>query len=224
MSYLLDNEERQILALLRQNSANTRQAVLSVLRSNNDNNRNDEMENNNPNDTDQDIQRAINDSIIDKIKHETKMQEQNDGVLAAQYQQQLDDEYQERNTMDVEQHYVQIAVEQYMDEHNNHNQQRLDRLIAMQLDEEVNGQQQRNQAIDAAIQPVVQNTDNNQNRRIPENNNQNHKCSICLEPLQNNQQKRYLPCTHGFHSDCIDPWLGTHRTCPVCRFDLDQNQ
>jgi len=40
-------------------------------------------------------------------------------------------------------------------------------------------------------------------------------CSICLEALA--EQPKKLSCGHNFHSHCIDPWLTTNITCPLCR-------
>lgn len=42
-------------------------------------------------------------------------------------------------------------------------------------------------------------------------------CAICLEPYEMGQGVRTIPCFHSFHVDCIDPWLSTKATCPVCK-------
>jgi hypothetical protein len=46
-------------------------------------------------------------------------------------------------------------------------------------------------------------------------------CSVCLEDVQGGEMVRQLPaCKHLFHVQCIDMWLHSHRTCPVCRCNL----
>ncbi|KAG9137786.1 hypothetical protein Leryth_024056 [Lithospermum erythrorhizon] len=43
-------------------------------------------------------------------------------------------------------------------------------------------------------------------------------CSICLNEFQEGELLRLLPkCNHAFHIPCIDTWLRSHTTCPVCR-------
>ncbi|KAF2313619.1 hypothetical protein GH714_012431 [Hevea brasiliensis] len=43
-------------------------------------------------------------------------------------------------------------------------------------------------------------------------------CAICLDEMSVGGVIREMPCKHGFHSGCIEKWLGLHRSCPVCRF------
>ncbi|CAH8273918.1 unnamed protein product [Arabidopsis lyrata] len=47
------------------------------------------------------------------------------------------------------------------------------------------------------------------------------ECAICLNELEDHETVRLLPiCNHLFHIDCIDAWLYSHATCPVCRSNL----
>lgn len=47
------------------------------------------------------------------------------------------------------------------------------------------------------------------------------ECAVCLNEFEEDETLRLLPkCDHVFHPDCIDAWLESHVTCPVCRADL----
>ncbi|KAI0492039.1 hypothetical protein KFK09_026304 [Dendrobium nobile] len=44
------------------------------------------------------------------------------------------------------------------------------------------------------------------------------ECAVCLSVAEEGQMMRLLPdCKHVFHIECIDTWLHSHSTCPVCR-------
>lgn len=45
-------------------------------------------------------------------------------------------------------------------------------------------------------------------------------CAVCLEPFNNNQCLRVLPCLHEYHRDCVDPWLLLQHTCPLCKHNI----
>ena len=45
-------------------------------------------------------------------------------------------------------------------------------------------------------------------------------CPICLDQFEAEQKVIILPCKHGFHVDCIEPWLKMHSECPCCRHKL----
>ncbi|KAA8528318.1 hypothetical protein F0562_035673 [Nyssa sinensis] len=44
------------------------------------------------------------------------------------------------------------------------------------------------------------------------------ECSVCLNEFQEDETLRLLPkCNHAFHILCIDTWLRSHTSCPLCR-------
>ncbi|XP_021728299.1 RING-H2 finger protein ATL73-like [Chenopodium quinoa] len=47
------------------------------------------------------------------------------------------------------------------------------------------------------------------------------ECVICLADFKGGEKLRILPkCHHGFHVKCIDKWLGSQSSCPICRQSL----
>ncbi|QHO57627.1 hypothetical protein HN51_012176 [Arachis hypogaea] len=43
-------------------------------------------------------------------------------------------------------------------------------------------------------------------------------CAVCLSRFEQRDLLRLLPlCCHAFHAECIDVWLRTNLTCPLCR-------
>ncbi|XP_018328289.1 RING finger protein 44-like [Agrilus planipennis] len=42
-------------------------------------------------------------------------------------------------------------------------------------------------------------------------------CVVCMCDFEARQLLRVLPCSHEFHAKCIDKWLRSNRTCPICR-------
>ncbi|XP_020599031.1 RING-H2 finger protein ATL8 [Phalaenopsis equestris] len=46
------------------------------------------------------------------------------------------------------------------------------------------------------------------------------ECSVCLSAFSDGQRVRQLQCGHGFHASCIDKWLRSPATCPICRADV----
>ena len=49
------------------------------------------------------------------------------------------------------------------------------------------------------------------------------ECAVCLAELQDGEEARFLPrCGHGFHAECVDMWLASHTTCPLCRLTVSK--
>ncbi|KAK6638866.1 hypothetical protein RUM43_007135 [Polyplax serrata] len=47
-------------------------------------------------------------------------------------------------------------------------------------------------------------------------------CVVCMCDFEPRQSLRVLPCSHEFHAKCVDKWLKSNRTCPICRGDASQ--
>jgi len=49
----------------------------------------------------------------------------------------------------------------------------------------------------------------------------NSSCPICLENFEEQIKIKLLRCEHGFHSECIGPWIADRNdSCPICRQNL----
>ncbi|KAH6805583.1 hypothetical protein C2S51_030414 [Perilla frutescens var. frutescens] len=47
------------------------------------------------------------------------------------------------------------------------------------------------------------------------------ECCICLGIFCDGDNVKVLPlCQHCFHSECVDKWLTTQSSCPLCRASL----
>ncbi|KAI3748075.1 hypothetical protein L6452_10929 [Arctium lappa] len=53
------------------------------------------------------------------------------------------------------------------------------------------------------------------------NYKQSFDCAVCLSEFNEMDKLRLLPtCSHAFHINCIDTWLLSNSTCPLCRNTL----
>ena len=48
------------------------------------------------------------------------------------------------------------------------------------------------------------------------------ECAICLEEFKNGDERKIMPCLHGFHAECVDKWLRSNGSCPICKHRLDR--
>ncbi|GMI80706.1 hypothetical protein HRI_001740000 [Hibiscus trionum] len=43
-------------------------------------------------------------------------------------------------------------------------------------------------------------------------------CAVCLSQFEEEEELKTLPgCSHSYHASCIDMWLYSHSSCPMCR-------
>ncbi|CAB3406997.1 unnamed protein product [Caenorhabditis bovis] len=47
------------------------------------------------------------------------------------------------------------------------------------------------------------------------------QCTTCFDTFKENDEVGKLDCDHIFHRPCIEPWLKTKSSCPVCRQPVD---
>ena len=69
-------------------------------------------------------------------------------------------------------------------------------------------------ADDFSIKALPVATIRNVKKDLPE---EKRNCSICLDEFENGHRRRTLPCLHGFHEDCVDRWLRSNASCPICK-------
>lgn len=50
-----------------------------------------------------------------------------------------------------------------------------------------------------------------------ENIGEQSKCLICLEEFGDGDDIKTLPCLHIYHQKCVEQWLRTDNSCPVCK-------
>jgi len=48
-------------------------------------------------------------------------------------------------------------------------------------------------------------------------NTKTSDCPICLDDIKTNVNMSILPCSHKFHSRCINHWSTRQKKCPICR-------
>ncbi|GKC19412.1 E3 ubiquitin protein ligase ATL4-like protein [Tanacetum coccineum] len=50
-------------------------------------------------------------------------------------------------------------------------------------------------------------------------------CAVCLSKFEPVDKLRLLPlCYHAFHVECIDAWLKSNQTCPLCRASVSPSE
>ncbi|KAL3929348.1 MAG: hypothetical protein SGBAC_012248 [Bacillariaceae sp.] len=50
------------------------------------------------------------------------------------------------------------------------------------------------------------------------------KCLVCQFSYEEGEELRQLPCSHCFHSECVDQWLQSKDCCPYCRTTITKEE
>jgi hypothetical protein len=58
-------------------------------------------------------------------------------------------------------------------------------------------------------------------RKMNTSDSSNMECVICLSNL--NSEYKLLACCHSFHEECINRWLDSKTSCPLCRKQIDSD-
>ncbi|KAF5202860.1 RING/U-box superfamily protein, partial [Thalictrum thalictroides] len=45
-------------------------------------------------------------------------------------------------------------------------------------------------------------------------------CTVCCDEFLTEDETTKMPCSHTFHTRCLEKWLEVSHACPLCRFDL----
>lgn len=52
---------------------------------------------------------------------------------------------------------------------------------------------------------------------VAQDSESNSSCSVCLEMFHGGVEVKETPCSHIYHTHCIEKWLHKANTCPMCR-------
>ena len=79
-------------------------------------------------------------------------------------------------------------------------------------------QQYKDQAID-----ILQQLPESEIDDISQLSEEKKECIICQDTFRKSDKITILPCTHMFHSFCVECWLKSKKFCPVCKFEITRN-
>ena len=71
------------------------------------------------------------------------------------------------------------------------------------------------------VAPSAQQVERSTQLRQATAQDENARCSICQDTFTSGQAIRFLHhCRHEFHRGCIDTWFQSNVHCPMCRWDI----
>jgi hypothetical protein len=74
------------------------------------------------------------------------------------------------------------------------------------------------------VAPSAQQVDRSTQLRQTNAQDETARCSICQDSFTSGQAIRFLRhCRHEFHRGCIDTWFQSNVHCPMCRWDIRED-
>ena len=46
-------------------------------------------------------------------------------------------------------------------------------------------------------------------------------CIICSEEFRKGDEVYFIPCNHFFHTICLREWIKKHKSCPICKYEIN---
>lgn len=81
--------------------------------------------------------------------------------------------------------------------------------LLLRLDERVEAKGVQAAAVEAFKADVVEEGDTDET------------CAVCMEAYTVGEARKYLPCGHRFHSDCLKAWLESSTKCPLDGLEVE---
>ena len=45
-------------------------------------------------------------------------------------------------------------------------------------------------------------------------------CTICQSEFIHGENLKILNCQHFYHNNCVEEWLKSNKSCPICKEDV----
>lgn len=107
---------------------------------------------------------------------------------------------------------------QSMNHYHNRHQPNIDNMSYEQILETFgDGNENRNLAASPQVISALPSRTISNLSELPEDKRQ---CVICMEEYQAGDERTMLPCWHDFHKGCVNRWLSSKGSCPVCKTEV----
>ena len=92
--------------------------------------------------------------------------------------------------------------------------------LAQRISEQQNQQQNKKASKESVKKLPVLKIEQKHCKKGENGQNEAPTCAVCCDNIQIGKKGMFMPCGHIYHQDCLEPWLQTNNTCPVCRYEL----